>query len=58
MRLTDVANMSPGETALSSVASGNLGNLTLYPLDNPLSSGFGWPCSEPHHCTPDTVILL
>lgn len=58
MRLTDVANTSPGETALSSVASGNLGNLTLYPLDNPLSSGFGWPCSEPHHCTPDTAILL
>lgn len=50
--------MSPGETALSSVASGNLGNLTLYPLDNPLSSGFGWPYSEPHHCTPDTAILL
>lgn len=58
MRLTDVANMSPGETALSSVASGNSGNLTLNPLDNPLSSGFGWPCSEPHHCTPDTAILL
>ena len=59
MTLTDVANTSPGETTLSFVVLGSLANSILYPLQkNPLSSGFEWPCSEPHHCTPDTATLL